>query len=232
METDAALLVEWIQGEKLSDILFGLGCTKGNAYSLVEQAAIWLRSFHAARSLPFGMLDTDLKLHKIEGMYNDRLVNDKTFKRGFSVLTASAKPASEVETPRSCGHGDFTTDNLIMSNGAVVGIDIHDINDGLVIEDIAQFFNQMEIDMRLWKSPQLRHHRYALFRIFMDTYLAGSGVSLERISFPLTWIRTYTLLKGWHNLYIKKRGLAHKFFLEKVYRSATDIVLRDLENFG
>jgi len=225
MESEGALLTEWINGKNLSNMLFIFVRGTHRAEDLMRQSAAWLRNFHESRRLQPGSLDTNAKLAVIENLSKQYMVKDELLSAGHSCLTALADSASDVELPRSWLHGDFKSDNIIVSNDHVYGIDVQARYENVVVYDHASFLNHIELSLNCLRYPLLSLYQQRLYRAFLDQYIGSTRTDIE---LPLLWVRLYLLLSGRATVHKTMHHSIRGRYLESLYRRATVKVMSKL----
>jgi thiamine kinase-like enzyme len=229
MESEGAILIEWVNGQTVTSALPSLRPNAGRMQTLLKQSAKWLHHFHAAHLLASDYLDTGDRLDNIDRLQKKIRHKGKFYGQCLTLLHKTAQAASAHKLPRSWAFGDFKSDNLILVEGAVFGIDISATTKDLVLFDMAQFLNHIETQSRRWKRPRLGIRKSRLSDIFIKAYLEGSDTTVEQISLPLAWVRLYTLLHSWSKQRLSKNGLFRGWFLENEYRTVAARVVRELE---
>jgi aminoglycoside phosphotransferase (APT) family kinase protein len=220
VRADSGLLaVEWVSGATMTERLFSWHCNRTRAQQLIARAARWLRRFHACGALPPGTLDVDEKLVFVREMETRRSVSDPIFARSLSLLRGSAAAAGAVTLERSWLHGDFKSDNLIVSSERTVGIDVQLRHENPVVYDLAPFMNYLEL--RLWHPSgwRLLAARNLLGSTFLETYCGGRA---DAIALPLAWIRLYLLLGEWYTARSHAASPVRGFVLDLCYRSVAE----------
>jgi len=225
MEPEGALLTEWISGKNLSDMLLIFVRGTHRAEELMQQSAAWLRIFHDSRQLQPGTLDTNAKLGVIDNLLKHCVIKDKLLSAGYSCLTALADSASDIKLPRSWLHGDFKSDNLIVSDAHVYGIDIQARYENVVVYDLASFLNHIELSLNCLRYPLLSLYQQRLYRAFLDQYIGSTHIDIE---LPLLWVRLYLLLSGRATVRNSMHRSIHGRYLESLYRRATAKILSKL----
>jgi tRNA A-37 threonylcarbamoyl transferase component Bud32 len=229
IEDQGVLLTEWVSGKNLSDIFFSIGCSRRRADHLIKQAAAWLYYFHAANRRSPGTLDTANKLGIIA---RHETVKDPIFAYCHLLLRQLAEASGAMVLPRSWVHGDFKADNLIFSRKRVFGLDIHAKHKHVVINDIAEFLNQIELDLTPWRCPQLYSYKTSLFQTFITRYCGNiRAASLRQMELALTWFRAYKLLHRWNIVCSRRYDPLRSYLFARQYRSAVAAITRDLESF-
>lgn len=223
-EETGMLAAEWISGTSMTHLLLAFGINEARAQELMERAGRWLGRFHACHELPPARLDVDDKLNFIDELNATRAVSDRLFLRALNRLRDSASAAASIMGARSWVHGDFKTDNLILSGSRTIGIDIHLRNENAVIYDLASFLNHLELCLyhprgwRLFRSRQLLH----------DTFLAGYlGGSHDPGAMSLAWVQLYMLLGPWSTA--SAHGSWRSRFAEICYRGVASRLISWIE---
>jgi tRNA A-37 threonylcarbamoyl transferase component Bud32 len=216
VRADSGLLaVEWVAGETMTELLFSWRCNTTRAQQLVMRAGRWLQRFHACGALAPGRLDVDDKLDFVTEMECARAVPDPVYARSLLELRRSASAARAVTLERSWLHGDFKSDNLIVSNGRTIGIDVQLRHENPVIYDLALFMNYLEL--RLCHPSGWRHlaARDLLGAAFLEAYC---GDRADAIALPLGWVRLYMLLGEWYTARTHAASRLQAYALDLCYR--------------
>lgn len=229
MEAHGALLTQWVEGKTLSGILLAFGRGQQYAKELLEGAAGWLRTFHAARPRTPGKLDLTAKISNLDELQRRGLPRPRLLNRCRNLLIDSAEHASSVESPQAWLCGDFKSDNLIFARSNVFGLDIDALNNGSVLYDAASFLNHLDLKLRLWAQTRLWFCKDGLFRHFVASYFEGTGIDYSQVALPLNWIRLYMLLSAWSTVHARMGGSVRGMFLQQQYAAAAANVANGLE---
>ena len=214
----ALLAIEWIDGATMTASIAAWRCGAGGAHKLVVQAGNWLRHFHRAHPLDNGSLDVAEKLRYLSEYDGCALAQERVFAQGIAELRRSAAAAGSISLERSWIHGDFKTDNLIVSGQRIVGIDVQIQHENTVVYDLAPFINHLELAFchpALWR---LAPARMRLIAAFVDAYSEGKP---GRVWLPLTWTRLYLMLSAWNAAQSRGSSRLRAAILGRCYRSAT-----------
>lgn len=202
LDRDHGLLaIEWIGGITMTAALCSWRCSGVDAHGLMVKAGNWLRRFHRAHPLDDGALDIPDRLRNMFEYDGFALAHVRVFAEAMAELRRSAAAAASVNLERSWIHGDFKTDNLIISAQRIVGIDMQIRNENAVVYDMAPFLNHLELALyhpRTWRLAPVRRR---LIAAFIDTYTEGES---ERLLLPLTWVRLYMMLSAWNTSQFRK----------------------------
>jgi tRNA A-37 threonylcarbamoyl transferase component Bud32 len=200
------LATEWIEGKTMSELLFSWRCPAAQAEELMRRAGRWVRHFHDCHALAPGPLDVGRALPFIAEMETSA-VPDPVFIRAVKWLRESAETAASVNLDRSWIHGDFKTDNLIVSGSRTVGIDIHLRHEGVTIYDLAPFLNELELRLLQptgWRiAGALARLRTALLKNYNED-------AIDALALPLRWLQLYMILGRWHTAHARI-GTAPRF---------------------
>lgn len=196
LRADVGLLaMEWIAGRSMTELVFSWRCSLGQACELMARSARWLRCFHACHALAPGQLDVEPRLAFLDELETSRTVSDPVFFRALGALRHSANAATAIMLNRSWTHGDFKTDNLIVSGRRTVGVDVHLRHENTVIYDLAMFLNHLALRLCHPAGWRLARSQSVLRETFLANYFP---VRNDTIMAPLAWIQLYLLLQGWH----------------------------------
>jgi len=141
----ALLAIEWIDGVMMTASIASWRSGAVHAHGLMGQAGTWLRHFHRAHPLGNGSLDVAEKLRHLSEYDGSALAQESVFAQGVAELRRSAAAAASINLERSWIHGDFKTDNLIVSGQRIVGIDVQSRYENTVAYDLAPFINHLEL---------------------------------------------------------------------------------------
>ena len=187
-----AYLMSRVEGEPLTACLH----RRWELAALVdvcERAGQWLARFHAAGPLRTGAADIASKLILIDEM-KQLPVRHPVFELALRDLASSTTMAS-LKLNISWLHGDCKADNLLISRGRVVGIDIDLRYENSVEHDLAQFMNHLDLVLMRYRLVHLRRSASILQDSFMLGYQkSGISISMEF----LKWLRIWSALASWH----------------------------------
>lgn len=219
MEPEGVFLAEWIKGDIMATRLFGweLRFRPVNRLNLIKSAAEWLRSFHQLLSLPSGPLELQSKVLTLKELEADGFQENEIFRNCAAYLARCADRAGSVQLERSWLHGDFKADNLIVTGEKTIGIDIQAQTCDAIIYDIAQFLNNIELNVRYLHNRRLFRTRETLYDHFIHCYF---GPEHGTYDLPLLWIRGYMLLCGWHEMKNTGSSIGSRL-TQNCYRAAT-----------
>lgn len=192
---DVGMLVsEWISGANMTDLVCSWRCNSAQAHEYMMRGARWLRCFHACHQLARDRLHLAEKLNFIVEMESAGYVADPVFSRSLTCLKEFAEAAAAVTLEQSWLHGDFKTDNLLISGRRTVGIDVHLRHEGAVIYDLALFLNHLELRLCHPSSWRLASSHAQLRNTFLTSYLQDHR---DRMAAPLAWVQLYMILAEW-----------------------------------
>ena len=158
-----------------------------------ERAGQWLARFHAAGPLRTDVADFASKLILIDEM-KQLPVRHPVFEEALRDLASSTNIAS-LKLSISWLHGDFKSDNLLIGNERVVGIDIDLRYENSIEHDLAQFMNHLDLILMRYRLIHLRRSA----TILQDSFVRGYQKSGIVISMDfLRWLRTWSALASWH----------------------------------
>jgi tRNA A-37 threonylcarbamoyl transferase component Bud32 len=225
LEKETGLLaMEWVTGTSMTQQLFSWRCDSTLAHECMVRAGHWLRRFHAARHLPPTALDVEHKLSLLSEIRGIP-IEDRTFSQALKCLRQSATAAGSPPLERSWIHGDFKTDNLVLSGRRVVGIDLHLRHENTVVHDMAPFLNHLELQS--WHPGGWR--LFAGTETLRKSFLGGYFGGLERaIDLPLAWLQLFTLLFQWESARIRSGSWLHSRFIDLCHRSVARRLFRRL----
>ena len=224
-EQRGLVAMEWIPGKDMTTRLLS-GCTLSEAEQMMHRAAEWLHCFHVAGRLPPGRLDVEDKVEQVNGeLGHSPLARDPVFSRALQCMRETAADAGTVVLDRSWIHGDFKTDNLIVTGERTIGLDIHTRMENVVFYDIAPFLNYLDLKLlhprawRLWRS------RTRLVEAFLIRYgINGSDAAM----LSLCWVRLFSLLSVWDGVARRQQTIVPALATRWLFHNVTSRVIGDL----
>lgn len=181
LKTHGALVVEWIEGRSVLELM-RQGWVGIDAYmTLVEQAGEWLRLLHDAGEPSFVRLDGAAM---VEGAQAElaACVGNSSVETLYGALVAAAPRVSSSEQPSSWAHGDFKASNIILRDHGLVGIDVDLGRRGPVLFDVTSFLNDLSVNLRFPGMLRLLPFEDKLEQAFLRGYRSVdtiTGVSLR-----------------------------------------------------
>ena len=219
LDSERALIaIEWIDGATVTTSISGWRSDAEAAHRFMAEAGNWLRHFHRAHPLDDGFLDVAEKLSYLTRYDTSALVGESVFAQGIAELKRTAAAAASISLSRSWVHGDFKTDNLIVSGQRIVGIDVQIRHENTVVYDLAPFINHLELALYHPGGWRLAPARARLITAFVDAYSEGKP---GRVWLPLTWIRLYMMLSAWNSAHSRGSAWLRAAILGHSFRSVT-----------
>jgi hypothetical protein len=218
--------VEWSEGRPITDLILCGGATPASLRALMHGAARWLRAFHAARRLPDGPLDVDVKLAALERDRATPALLYPAARDAVLALARHARAAASVPLQRSWLHGDFKSDNLLAETDAIVGLDVHVRHENAVVYDLAAFLNHWELTLCHPRAWRWFPWRAALAREFVATFDAGY---LAERRMPLLWARLYAMLGNWAEFCGRARPTAAHAYVRRCFLRCIRRLARELD---
>jgi len=226
---EGMIVTEWMPGKSVTELLYSARYSPRSAPRLMIQAGQWLRSFHEAFLLPPGILNVEERLPVLLEMETHPASRHGTFFRAIDGLRQYAEAAAFQKLPRSWIHGDFKTDNLMVSGQRTVGMDVHVRHQNVCVYDIASFMNQLELTCLSPRGLHLYPMRKQLFGAFLKHYYqsndSGSVV-------PLLWVRLYSMLCLWRSLEEQRKAWFELQYFRQCFRHTAKQILNDLERIS
>lgn len=193
-EAAAVVVMSWVDGESLTAELRRWPRAETTLAQHMQEAGRWLALLHIAGLGSADALPTQRKLTGMRDVLALETARDEVFRRGAALLERRAADAAMQAHPTSWVHGDCKPDNILFAGDRPSGIDMHLRDVGSVLEDVAPFLNNVEIQcamLRAWRSSM---QRAALVKLFLDGYSAMLG---PLPLMPLAWMRLYSALSLW-----------------------------------
>lgn len=174
-EDIGGVVSEWLDGPSMAKAL--RWSRKRYAERMAVAAGAWLGSFHRSSLEPAQPLNAVARLGTVE-MNSLAGLSSLPAREALDRLEATAAHVAFETAPWARLHGDFKPENLIVVNGKMTAIDFGPAYNGSVINDIAQFLNNMDL---LLRTPLCFHlERRRLTREFLSGYEMACGISLSR----------------------------------------------------
>lgn len=189
-----AYCMDYIEGSNLKSIVSSAIGSSRIKLKHASSAGRWLKHYHQTFSQGSRAFCFDKNLEELSSNLQVMTENDSAveFERTIAEwLFRNYKTAQQ--NPISWGkyHGDYKTDNLIISNGEIYGVDFFVYHDGNQYQDLIQFQNN--IVLLQFQSIGLRVGTTSdkLIRAFFEAYFEDE----TKIPFNLlAWLHTYRLL--------------------------------------
>ena len=213
----ALIAIEWIAGKTITASIASWGCGANTAQGLLVDAGNWLRHFHRAGPLHDDRLDVENRLRNLSDYDKSALARERVFSLGLAELRRSAAAAASIDLKRSWLHGDFKTDNLIISGQRIVGIDLQIKHENAVVYDLAPFINHLDLAFYSPAFWRLSPARERLITAFIEAYNEADS---ESLLLPLTWVRLYLMLSAWDTGPTRGSSRLRTTILGRYYRSA------------
>lgn len=227
LENEKIFVMEWIEGKSLSKLLSQKFLSRANAVSYVNRAGCWLHRFHKMEAFPHAQLPFEKRTQSLRTDIAAAQLEDDTFTRAaFRLLEETREFAGNFSLPQGVIHGDFTPDNIVLSEGRTVGLDFALRHRNVVVFDLANFIVHMLL--RAWEPTALfsglLRRRYLLVSSFLDGYQAeGSVVPYGAIA----WLRLQILLQTYaahHRRAASPKKLYHIYCIRyEIRRSVEDL---------
>lgn len=191
------VVAEWVSGRTLSRAI--QAAPADEAIRLLRQAGLWLAKLHRLSPADRAPLDTGLLLDHLgeELARAPAIASLPLVDRAVRLLCRTAETVAGESVPHAVSHGDFKPDNLLLSSGAMVGLDFELAFRNATVADAAQFLNHL---LPLLYSPGRSRHAHlaeAMTQAFLYGYREDGALALP--DRPLLWVRVQhavrTLLK-------------------------------------
>ena len=215
---EGIVLLEWIDGESLTQRLSRLGTPPAEKYALAERAGAWLRHFHGAHPLPAGPLDVNEKLDALHQAQTRSCLSHPHLQRALALLVALSPAVRRETLPMSWIHGDFKSDNLIISGPRTIGIDIYVQHENACIHDLASFLNRLALHCSHPRHWHLLPLRGQLDQAFLRGYARPGDDQPQQL--PLIWLRIYSLLSLWSRVSRRKAPGPGRWYLRQTFLRA------------
>ena len=195
------IAIEWIDGRTLTSYLKEYRFPMDKLLELIERAGIWLQHYHAIRAEPTATLDATKQYQEFAAnVAASPLRADRTFMRANLEIDRQVESITEQTFPRALLHGDFKTDNLMLSGDRIVGMDIQARHKNLVLWDIVPFLNRIGLFLYSPHGLRLLRRRHEIEQRFLTGYFARELSAQE--SAAIAWLRLLILLQQWDDRHI------------------------------
>jgi hypothetical protein len=199
IEEHACLVMEWVEGRSVAAVLASPVTSTSEIAFWSEMAGAWLKRFHDLRRIPPRPTDTKALIASIDEDLPQApgISANLSFAHGNGVLRQAACVVGSIPVPCAIHHGDFKAENLMITGGALAGLDISsDWNDTVTL-DLAKFIR--DLDFRSWRPSgwMLGWRHDDIVRHFLAGYAQGEALDLH---LPLLWARLHGLLRFWIEL--------------------------------
>jgi aminoglycoside phosphotransferase (APT) family kinase protein len=181
----------WIEGRPATDLLLSGGTLPEQAGALGAGAGAWLRHLHAMHPLPPRPGDYQSKLEFVNRLTEAAGNDMSVIRRAASVLLERASNAAAVVLPASWIHGDMKSDNLLVDDNRVMGLDLQLVDENTVAYDLAPFLNHLHL-LR-WSRRGLWRHRN--LKVMAAAFLRAYSADTQHWCLPIAWLRVYLLLQ-------------------------------------
>ena len=196
IEEHACLVMEWVEGRSVAAVLASPMTSTAEIAFWSEMAGAWLKRFHDLRRDEPRPTDTQALIASIDEDLPQakRISANQSFVHGNGVLRQAAGLVGSIPVPCAIHHGDFKAENLMITDGALVGLDISNDWNDVVTLDLVKFIR--DIDFRSWRPSgwMLGWRHDDIVRHFFAGYAPGAAHDLR---LPLLWVRLHGLLRFW-----------------------------------
>jgi tRNA A-37 threonylcarbamoyl transferase component Bud32 len=201
--------MEWIPGDTVTARLLSWTTRRDEALRLVARSAEWLRSFHAAGRSTDRILDVEDKYAGLSKLEQSVLQRQPSARAAFAALRLHGSAAAAQPLGQSWQHGDYKTDNLLVSGDAIIGIDAHVRSVNAMVYDAASFINHLELTVYHPRALRVLGLRTQLVRKFLETF-DPSYLGAHRLAY--LWTSLYLMLWNWHEFTGRDVGsMAHRY---------------------
>jgi Ser/Thr protein kinase RdoA (MazF antagonist) len=170
-------------------------------------------------------VDTILtQLRGIISLGGPRFQRNSTVRRALSLLESSAGKVRDVTLRRSWLHGDFKSDNLILTTGRTIGLDLHLVYENVVIHDMTQFLSHLELTCYHPKGLRLLPFRERMIRAFNTGY---AGCGLEAPLQPQVWDRLNGIIRAW--AYNQDGSALKRIYLNPCFQRVASRLVSELQ---
>jgi tRNA A-37 threonylcarbamoyl transferase component Bud32 len=213
-----ALLMEWIDGEHLDEVLLRRPISTDQIAECLRSAGAWLRHFHSAglegvRSLDERELRSNMD--SLRARLRREGVNHAFVLKALNALDTSVEFVSSKKVAHTWLHGDFQPSNVILAKDAVYGFDMSYATRGVGLTDVAHFLNDLEKVVRLPKGLRLIPALPLMVRSFEQGYFDEQGGEAQSV---LGWFRLQDNLALLARHYRHAKSIFHRAYFVHALR--------------
>ncbi len=225
-EDEGIVVTEWVDGINMTRLLARWFVSSDYRRELVQEAAEWLRRFHrASGARPVALAARELAPRLTADP--SRVLADGVCRRAVALLEQCCDMVNATPVDGGLQHGDFKSDNLLVSEDRIVAIDVHLEHENAVLFDVATFLNHLELMCLHPKMLHLWYARNGLIRAFLVGYFGGPlGKELHR---SLAWVRLFVLLGAWIDLPAENRREPGYRYMNFCYRHVARRLMHELQ---
>lgn len=225
-EDVGVLVTEWVPGNGMTQLLTQWFVSRHYRRELVEEAAEWLLRFHRASvAQPLELAAREL-LPRLSADPSP-VLTDGICRRAIAVLEQSCDSVNATRVDGGYQHGDFKSDNLLVSKDRIVAIDMHLEHKNAVLFDVATFLNHLDLLCLHPKAIHLWHARTDLVHAFVTRYFGG--VLHGEYERALAWVRLFVLLGAWIDLPTENRRALSYRYMNFCYRHVARRLMHELQ---
>ncbi len=235
MTDRGAVVMEHIEGPTLTEYLLDIKVPVRQKILTLEKAGKWITPVHDHFSSGKDFVPHEKIMNNIRIAIGHKK-SDHNKEKAFRILDDCQKLLDSISISITRLHGDFKTDNLIVSGNNLVGIDTRLAHTGISFRDIAYFINQLDL---LFYQPKGLCLRWFLRSQCHTAFLKGvREIWLPEQNFALLWMRLALILMLWASLNSTLLSETRRHYLDFVYRHLTKQLSERLtrclsiQNFG
>ncbi len=193
--------IEWIDGRTITRCLKDFRVSINQTLLLLERAGVWLRHFHSIGNESPATLDAEQQHRQfVANLTQSELFSDRVFAHACREVERGVNGIAKQAFARALLHGDFKTDNLMLSDGRLIGLDIQFRHKNLVLWDIAPFLNRLGLFCYSPHGLRLLRHRAEIEQRFLTGYFARQLSPPEAAA--IAWMRLLILLQQWDERHV------------------------------
>jgi aminoglycoside phosphotransferase (APT) family kinase protein len=190
VRASGAYAMSWLPGRPATELVLEAGGAR-RAERVGALCGAWLRDFHALGAQPARRGDFESREPLLRRIAEASTRHDPLTRRAALALIESAKGAAADELPASWTHGDMKSDNVLVDDERVSGLDVQLVDTNSVAYDLAPFLNHLRL-LR-WSARGLVHRR--ALDTFAAAFLRAYSDHADQWSLPILWVRAYLLVE-------------------------------------
>ena len=187
----AVYAMTWAAGRPATEVILSRTTTLDQACTLGKSAGHWLRRLHALRPLQARRSDYATKAQFVEQLFVAERRHDPLIRRAVENLVGQAAEAAASQLPASWIHGDMKSDNLLVDDGCITGLDVQLIHENTVAYDLSPFLNHLCL-LRWTPLGFWQRHKLDLVA---EAFLSAYSSETAGWKLPIIWLRSYLLIQ-------------------------------------
>jgi Ser/Thr protein kinase RdoA (MazF antagonist) len=203
-EEQGLVVMEWVDGRSLAGLLHAPLAGPGVVLDAAARAGAWLARYHATGPIAAAPFDYAAALARLEPVLATLGPDDPARRPAEAWLDRLRRTAGRhgsTALPIRLHHGDFKPANVLLTDGAVYGIDLHSRYRSSVAQDLVHFVVDMELACFHPPGWRLLPWRRALTRRFLAAYGSERWPGLDAV---VDWLRLHEIVRTWATFHAER----------------------------